>query len=79
MYGLADGARHGDRKKRRLQLAAAVKIFGKRLENGIFVLFCQINLNKSTAFNARLGQIWVRSHDCKKAADYLREKVKKKS
>ena len=35
--------------KRRLQAAAAVKIFGKRLENGIFVLFCQINLNKSTA------------------------------
>ena len=66
------------KSKRRLQLAAAVKIFGKRLKNSIFVLFCQINLDKSTAFS-RLGQIWVRSHDCKKAADYLREKVKKKS
>ena len=43
--------------KRRLQLAAAVKIFGKRLENGIFVLFCQINLNKSTAFSP----VWVKS------------------
>ena len=47
--------------KRRLQLAAAVKIFGKRLENGIFVLFCQINLDKSTAFSrpfgSNLGQV----------------------
>ena len=41
--------------KRRLQLAAAVKIFGKRLENGIFVLFCQINLDKSTAFSRPFG------------------------
>ena len=41
--------------KRRLQIAAAVKIFGKRLENGIFVLFCQINLNKSTAFSRPFG------------------------
>ena len=49
--------------ERRLQVAAAVKIFGKRLKNSMFVLFCQINLDKSTAFSARLGQIWVRSHD----------------
>ena len=38
------------KSKRRLQVAAAVKIFGKRLKNSIFVLFCQINLDKSTAF-----------------------------
>jgi len=43
--------------KRRLQLAAAAKIFGKRLKNSIFVLFCQINLNKSTAFSS----VWVKS------------------
>ena len=41
--------------KRRLQVAAAVKIFGKRLKNSIFVLFCQINLNKSTAFSRPFG------------------------
>ena len=49
------------KSKRRLQLAAAVKIFGKRLKNSIFVLFCQINLNKSTAFSrpfgSNLGQV----------------------
>ena len=47
--------------KRRLQVAAAVKIFGKRLKNSIFVLFCQINLDKSTAlsrpFGSNLGQV----------------------
>ncbi len=29
------------------------------------------------SLRARLGQIWVRSHDCKNEADYLQKKVKK--
>ena len=47
--------------KRRLQLAAAVKMFGKRLKADIFVIFCKINLDKSTAFSrpfgSNLGQV----------------------
>ena len=77
MYGLADGARHGDRKKRRLQLAAAVQTFKIFLKTEKLVLFCQINLNKSTTFNARLGQIWVGSHDCKNAVDFRERKVER--
>ena len=82
--GRRDRKRHPKRdltpkSKRRLQVAAAVKMFGKRLKADIFVIFCKINLDKSTAFSRTWVTIWGRSHDCKNAADYLRKKVKKKS
>ena len=47
--------------KRRLQLAAAVQTFKIFLKTEKFVLFCQINLDKSTAFSrpfgSNLGQV----------------------
>ena len=43
--------------KRRLQLAAAVQTFKIFLKTEKLVLFCQINLNKSTAFSP----VWVKS------------------
>ena len=36
--------------KRRLQIAAAVKIFKTRLKVDVFILFFQINLDTSIAF-----------------------------
>ena len=43
--------------KRRLQLAAAVQTFKKFLKTEKLVLFCQINLDKTTAFSP----VWVKS------------------
>ena len=47
--------------KRRLQLAAAVQTFKIFLKTEKLVLFCQINLDKSTAFSrpfgSNLGQV----------------------
>ena len=43
--------------KRQLQLAAAVQTFKIFLKTEKLVLFCQINLNKSTAFSP----VWVKS------------------
>ena len=62
--------------KRRLQRAAAVQTFKIFLKTEKLELFCQINLNKSTAFS-RLGQIWVRSHDCKNAFVFREKKVER--
>ena len=45
------------KSKRRLQLAAAVQTFKIFLKTEKLVLFCQINLNKSTAFSP----VWVKS------------------
>ena len=39
------------KSKRRLQLAAAVQTFKIFLKTEKLVLFCQINLNKSTVFS----------------------------
>ena len=45
------GSGQGNDPKRRLQLAAAVQTFKIFLKTEKLVLFCQINLNKSTTFS----------------------------